>query len=49
MPIKDLLFEFGSVFKPFTVYSALKNKKINLNEFFDVDQPVFIGAKLIND
>jgi len=49
MPIKDLLFEFGSVFKPFTVYSALKNKKIDLNEFFDVDQPVFIGAKLIND
>ena len=31
MPIKDLLFEFGSVFKPFTVYSALKNKKIDLN------------------
>src|SRR5210317_1372804 len=49
MPIKDLLFEFGSVFKPFAVYSALKNKKINLNEFFDVDQPVFIGSKLIND
>src|SRR6056300_1328270 len=49
MPIKDLLFEFGSVFKPFAVYSALKNKKINLNEFFDVDQPVYIGSKLIND
>ena len=49
MPVKDLLFEFGSVFKPFTVYSALKNKKVNLNEFFDVDQPVFIGDKLIND
>ena len=49
MPIKDLLFEFGSVFKPFTVYSALKNKKIDLNEFFDVDQPVFIGSKLIDD
>ena len=49
MPIKDLLFEFGSVFKPFTVYSALKNKKIDLNEFFDVDQPVYIGSKLIDD
>ncbi len=49
MPIKDLLFEFGSVFKPFTVYSAIKNKKVNLNEFFDVDQPVFIGDKLIDD
>ena len=49
MPIKDLLFEFGSVFKPFTVYSALKNRKIDLNEFFDVDQPVYIGSKLIDD
>jgi len=49
MPIKDLLFEFGSVFKTFTVYSALKNKKIDLNEFFDVDQPVYIGSKLIDD
>ena len=46
---KILLFEFGSVFKPFTVYSALKNKKIDLNEFFDVDQPVYIGSKLIDD
>ena len=47
--LKILLFEFGSVFKPFTVYSALKNKKIDLNEFFDVDQPVYIGSKLIDD
>ncbi len=49
LPLKDLKFDFGSVFKTFTVYSALKNKKIDLNEYFDVDQPVFIGSKIIND
>ena len=49
LPLKDLKFDFGSVFKTFTVYSALKNKKIDLNEYFDVDQPVYIGNKLIND
>ena len=49
LPLKDLKFDFGSVFKTFTVYSALKNEKIDLNEYFDVDQPVYIGSKLIND
>ena len=49
LPLKDLKFDFGSVFKTFTVYSALKNKKIDINEFFDVDQPVYIGTKVIND
>ena len=49
MPLKDLKFDFGSVFKTFTVYSALKNQKININEYFDVDQPVQIGNKIIND
>ena len=49
LPLKDLKFDFGSVFKTFTVYSALKNKKIDLNEYFDVDQPVYIGNKVIND
>ncbi len=49
LPLKDLKFDFGSVFKTFTVYSALKNQKINLNEYFDVDQPVYIGNKVIND
>ena len=49
LPLKDLKFDFGSVFKTFTVYSALKNQKININEYFDVDQPVYIGNKLIND
>ncbi len=49
LPLKDLKFDFGSVFKTFTVYSALKNQKIDLNEYFDVDQPVYIGNKLIND
>mgnify|MGYP000226931458 CR=1 FL=1 len=49
LPIKDLKFDFGSVFKTFTVYSALKNQKIDLNEYFDVDQPVYIGNKMIND
>ena len=49
LPLKDLKFDFGSVFKTFTVYSALNNNKINLNEYFDVDQPVFIGDKIIND
>ena len=49
MPIKDLKFDFGSVFKTFTVYSAIKNKKIDLNEYFNVDQPVYIGSKIIND
>tara|TARA_Y100000996_G_scaffold413555_1_gene402064 strand:- start:35 stop:1498 length:1464 start_codon:yes stop_codon:yes gene_type:complete len=49
MPLKDLTFEFGSVFKPFTVYSALKNKKIDLDEFFDVDEPVFISNKEVKD
>ena len=49
MPLKDLTFEFGSVFKPFTVYSALKNKKIDLDEFFDVDEPVYIGNKEVKD
>ncbi len=49
LPLKDLKFDFGSVFKTFTVYSALKNQKIDLNEYFDVDQPVYIGNKAIND
>ena len=49
LPVKDLKFDFGSVFKTFTVYSALKNQKIDLNEYFDVDQPVYIGSKIIND
>ena len=49
LPLKDLVFDFGSVFKTFTVYSALKNQKIDLNEYFDVDQPVYIGNKVIND
>ena len=49
LPLKDLKFDFGSVFKTFTVYSAIKNQKIDLNEYLDVDQPVYIGSKLIND
>ena len=49
LPIKDLKFDFGSVFKTFTVFSALKNEKIKLNEYFDVDQSVYIENKLIND
>ncbi len=49
MPLKDSIFEFGSVFKPFTVYSAIKNNKINLEDYFNVDEPVFIGQKLIED
>ena len=49
LPLKDLKFDFGSVFKTFTVFSALKNQKIDINEFFDVDQPVYIGSKIIND
>ena len=49
LPIKDLKFDFGSVFKTFTVFSALKNEKIELNEYFDVDQSVYIENKLIND
>ncbi len=49
LPLKDLKFDFGSVFKTFTVYSALKNQKIEVNEYFDVDQPVYIGSKMIND
>ena len=28
MPLKDSIFEFGSVFKPFTVYSAIKNNMV---------------------
>ncbi len=49
LPLKDLKYDFGSVFKTFTVYSAIKNQKIELNEYFDVDQPVYIGDKIIND
>ena len=49
MPLKDSIFEFGSVFKPFTVYSAIKNNKINLDEYFNVDEPVYIGKKLVQD
>ena len=49
MPLKDSIFEFGSVFKPFTVYSAIKNNKINLDDYFNVDEPVFIGKKLVED
>ncbi len=49
LPIKDLKYDFGSVFKTFTVYSAIKNQKIELNEYFDVDQPVYVGDKVIND
>ncbi len=49
LPLKDLKFDFGSVFKTFTVYSALKNQKIEIYDYFDVDQPVHIGNKIIND
>ena len=49
MPLKDLTFEFGSVFKPFTVYSALNHGKLDLLEYFNVDEPVFIGQKEIKD
>ena len=49
LPLKDLKFDFGSVFKTFTVYSAFKNQKIGINDYFDVDQPVYIGNKMIND
>ena len=49
LPLKDLKFDFGSVFKTFTVFSAFKNQKIDINEYFDVDQPVYIGSKMIND
>jgi len=49
MPLKDLTYEFGSVFKPFTVYSALNNEKLDLNEYFNVDEPVYIGKKEIKD
>ena len=49
LPLKDLKFDFGSVFKTFTVYSALKNQKLDTNEYFDVDQPIYIGDKIIND
>ncbi len=49
LPLKDLKFDFGSVFKTFTIYSALNNNKIDINEYFDVDQPVLIGNKIIND
>ncbi len=49
LPLKDLKFDFGSVFKTFTIFSAFKNNKININEYFDVDQPVYIGSKIIND
>ena len=49
LPLKDLKFDFGSVFKTFTIYSALKNQKIDINDYFDVDQPVYIGNKIIND
>ncbi len=49
MLLKDSTFEFGSVFKPFTVYSAFKNSKIDLDEYFSVDEPVFIGKKLVQD
>ena len=49
LPLKDLKFDFGSVFKTFTIFSALKNNKIDINEYFDVDQPVYIGNKIIND
>ena len=49
LPLKDLKFDFGSVFKTFTIFSALKNNKIDINEYFDVDQPVYIGSKIIND
>ena len=49
MPLKDLTYEFGSVFKPFTVYSALTNEKLDLNEYFNVDEPVYIGNKEIKD
>ena len=49
LPLKDLKYDFGSVFKTFTIYSAIKNQKIELHEYFDVDQPVYIGDKIIND
>ena len=44
-------FETGRIDDVDTTYNnkSLKNKKIDLNEFFDVDQPVFIGSKLIDD
>jgi len=40
MPSISNRYQFGSVFKPITVYSALKNKVLDLDEYFDVTKPL---------
>ena len=40
MPSISNRYQFGSVFKPITVYSALKNNVLDLDEYFDVNKPL---------
>ena len=51
MPSINHRHEFGSVFKPITVYSALNNGVLDLEEYFDVTKPLkhFSGNKFIKD
>lgn len=51
MPSIGMSYEFGSVFKTFTVYSALKNDLLSLDEKFNVHMPLnhFSGSKKIRD
>jgi cell division protein FtsI (penicillin-binding protein 3) len=51
MPIIHLSYEFGSVFKPFTVYSALSYKLLDLEEKFNVHNPLkfYSGNKIVKD
>ncbi|MDA1284526.1 MAG: penicillin-binding transpeptidase domain-containing protein [Proteobacteria bacterium] len=51
MPSINHMYEFGSVFKPITVYSALNNGVLDLDEYFDVIKPLkyFSGDKFITD
>ena len=51
MPSISNKYEFGSVFKPITVYSALNNNVLNLDEYFDVTEPLkrYTGNGYITD
>jgi len=42
-------YEMGSVFKSFTIASALDSGRVSINDFFDAIHPLYVGNKAISD